>query len=323
MEKISIVILAGAMALCFAACSSPESDGKKAAKEFCDCEEESVSIRKQGYSELIRKFDSYEFQTRVAVREKIQSINENASEKHNDCLKKAQEYYKETNEKYATNYQKNTQFEYAFQGYRRVNIITDEELTPLISQMNNLIVTIIPSKPDVEQIKRDLVGRKITEQPDGYRHKDWFWEIKQGEIKEIRIISETQQGDEYLFKIRLILQADGGAHEAFVNLTYVLRNYDDWTIEFLESKQVNIVKTGKYNNCITAVREQTGYSEYELKFTNHCDVALIVGGIALNAWGDQQWHKFSTVVEANGTKSIGGLFSVSVLDYKIHFVERP
>jgi hypothetical protein len=310
-------------ALLFAACSSPESDGKKAAGKFCDCEKGSVENRKNDYSELIRNFDSYNFQTRIAVREKIQSIADNTAVKYSVCLKKAEEHYRKASEKYATSYQKNTQFEYAFQGYRNANVVTDEELTPLIMQMNNLILSVIPPKPDVEQIKRDLVWHKITEQPDGYHRQDWFWEIKEGEIKEVQIISETHQGNDYLYEIRLILQADGGAHEAFVNLTYILRNNDEWTIDFLESKQINIVKTGKYNSCIAAERKQTGFSEYELVFTNHCDVSLVVGGVALNAWGDKKWHKFSTVVEDNSSKSIGGLFSISVADYKIHFVERP
>jgi hypothetical protein len=255
------------------------------------------------------------------VREKIQEIVYNTEEKQSDCLKKAEEHYLRANGKYVTNYEKNTEFAYAFEGYRSANTVTDEELTPFISQMDNLILSVIPPKPDVEKIKRDLVGHRITEQPDGYHRQDWFWEIKEGEIKDLRIIGENKQGNDYLFEIRLILQADGGAHEAFVNLTYILRNNDDWTIDFLESKQVNIVRTGKYDNCVTFQRK--GWSgEFELELTNHCDVALVVGGIVLSEFRNE-WQKFSAVVESNSTKTVGGLFSVSVIDYEIHFVERP
>jgi hypothetical protein len=320
MMKTKILIFV-AFVLFFFACSSPESDGKKAAENFCDCEKKSVENRQRDYSDLIRKFDSYDFQTRIAVREKIQSIADNAAEKYADCLKKAEDHYRKVSGKYATNYEKNTQFEYAFQGYRNTNTVTDEALLPLIAQMNHLILSVIPPKPDAEKIKRDLVGRKITEQPDGYHRPDWFWEIKEGEIREIQMISENRQGNDYLFEIRLILQADGGAQEALVNLTYILHNNDDWTIDFLESKQMNIVKTGKYDNCITIQRKGwTG--EYELGFTNHCDVSLVVGGVILSEFRNE-WQKFSAVVEGNSAKSIGGLFSVSVLDYQIHFVERP
>jgi hypothetical protein len=45
MSKLSFFILAGAMVLLLAACSSPESDGKKAAENFCDCEKKSVENR--------------------------------------------------------------------------------------------------------------------------------------------------------------------------------------------------------------------------------------------------------------------------------------
>jgi hypothetical protein len=310
-----------AFVLLFVACSSPESDGKKAAEEFCDCEKESVENRQKEYSALIQDFDSYHFQTRAAVRKKIQQIADEAAKNYSDCLQKAQENYHKARRKYATNYQANTQFEYAFQGYRAANAVTDETVAPLISQIDHLMLSIIPSKPDLEKIKRDLIGRKITEQPDGYYHQDWYWKIEDGEIKDIRIISENKQRDDYLFKIRLVLQADGGAHEALVNLTYVLRKNDEWTIDFIESKQVNVVKTGKYNNCIS-VQKKGWTGEYELEFTNHCDVPLVVGGAVLSEF-KQEWHKFSTVIKGSSTKRMGGLFSISVLDYQIHFIEKP
>ena len=103
--------------------------------------------------------------------------------------------------------------------------------------------------------------------------------------------------------------------------SYTLGSNDVWTIDFLESKQINIVKTGKYDNCITFQRR--GWSgEFELELTNHCDVSLVVGGVVLSQF-ENEWQKFSAVVEGNSTKTVGGLFSVSVMNYKIHFIERP
>ena len=211
----------------------------------------------------------------------------------------------------------------AFANYQKLKISNRKSQTIATDsqQTETYSMRAVSEKPNIEKIKRDLIGRKITEQPNGYHFQGWYWLIEVGEIKDIHVVSEKKQGNDYLFEVRLILQADGGAHEALINLNYVLRQNGEWTIDFLESKQINIVKTGQYNSCVTFQRQ--GWSgEYYLELTNHCDVALVVGGVVLSEFGGE-WRKFSTVVNASETSSVGGLFTVSVIDYQIHFVERP
>jgi len=305
----------------FVSCSSPESDGKKAAEKFCDCEKEFTENLSKETRKFVSNFTDYGFTTRVEAREKSEELIDNASREYENCVQKAQQQYSKLKGKYVGNYEKTIKFEYAYNTKKNFDEQKIQHGIPNQMEINDLILTIIPPKPDTEKIKRSLIGRKITEQPNGYHRQDWYWKIEDGEIKDIQVISENKQGNDYIFEVRLILQADGGAHEAFVNLTYVLRQNDDWTIDFLESKQVNVVKTGKYDNCVTSQRK--GWSgEYYLEFTNHCDVALVVGGVVLSEFGNE-WKKFSTVVNASETSSIGGLFSVSVRDYQIHFIERP
>ena len=307
--------------LLFVACSFPEIDGKKAADKFCDCDKEFTKNMSNETLKFINNFADFGFQTRVEAREKSEELIEIASQAYSTCIQKAQQKYSKLKGKYVGNYEKTTKFEYAYNSKKEYDEQEVKHGIPNQMEINDLILTIIPPKPNTEKIKQDLIGRKITEQPNGYHRQGWYWLIEEREIKEIQIISENKQGNDYLFGIRLILQADGSAHEAFVNLTYVLRQNDDWSIDFLESKQVNIVKTGKYDNCVTFQRK--GWSgEYFLEFTNHCDVALVVGGVVLSEFGGE-WEKFSTVVDASETGSVGGLFSVSVRDFQIHFVERP
>jgi len=311
--------------LCFfSACSSPESDGKKAAEKFCDCDKEFTENLGKETQNFISNFADFGFQTRVEAREKSEELIEKASRKYESCVQKAQQEYSKLKGKYVGNYEKVTKFEYAYNSKREFD---EQEMRHGVSnqmEINNLILTVIPPKPNTENIKRDLIGRKITPQPKSYYSQSWFWEIKEGDIREIEIVSDKKQGDTYLFGVRLILQSDGGAHEAFVNLTYALRQNDDWTIEFLENKSVSFVKTGKYDNCVTIEQKSDGgiYERY-LQFTNHCDVTLVVGGTVLPEQRGRNWEIFSTRVEPNSTSRIGGLFSVSVGDYQIHFIERP
>jgi hypothetical protein len=318
---LKLFISGSILCLVLSSCSSPESDGKKVADKFCDCEKEFTEYLNEETQDFINNFDNYGFTSRSEARKKSEELINKASNEYKNCIEKVQQKYSKFKGKYVGNFEKMTKFEYAFNEKMAFN---EQEIKHTVSnqmEVNNLILTIIPPKPDIEKIKQNLIGRKITEQPNGYHRQGWYWEIKEGEIKELQIITESKQSNDYLFEIRMILQAEGSAHEAFVNLTYVLGQNDDWTIDFLESKQVNIVKTGQYNNCITVQRK--GWSgEFELEFTNHCDVALVVGGVILSEFGGE-WIKFSTVVDASGIGSVGGLFSVSVRDYRIHFIERP
>jgi hypothetical protein len=309
------------VSLCFFSCSSPESDGKKAAEKFCDCDKEFTENLSQEIQNFVNNFAGFGFKTRVEAREKSEELIDNVSREHENCVEKAQQQYTNLKGKYVGDYEKTTKFEYAYNAKKEYDEQEMRHEIPNQIEINNLILTVIPPKPNTEKIKQDLIGRKITEQPNGYHNQGWYWKIEEGEIKEIQIISENKQTDDYLFEVRLILQADGGAYEAFVNLTYVLRQNDNWTIDFLESKSVNIVKTGKYDNCITA--QLKGWSgEYYLALTNHCDVSLVVGGVVLSEFGGE-WKKFSKVIDESKMGDVGGLFSVSVRDYQIHFIERP
>lgn len=173
-----------------------------------------------------------------------------------------------------------------------------------------------------KKIKKDLVGRKITDAPNGYYRQGWYWKIESlQELKSVKVRKAVKQGKDYVLDVHLILQGEHNQHEADVKITYVLNRYNNWTLDVLETKDMKIVQTHRYDNCMTA--RITGWSgEYQLELTNRCDVPLVVGGKILSEFGGT-WQKFSTVVDANGLGIVGGLFLISVRDYKIHFIERP
>ena len=231
------------MTFSIAACSSPESEGKKAAEKFCDCDKEFTAALGNMYKKFISNFDSYDFTTRKEAREKVEDMRDNLHTEYNNCLSKATQNKLNVGKKFITNSVEDEKFNSAFRAQRKTvlppNWDEDNDL------VNEQILTVIPPKPNAKKICKDLIGRRITEQPNGYRRQGWYWEIKEGEIKDIQIINNNKQGKGYLFEVRLLLQAEGGTHEAFVNLTYALRQNDDWTIDFLESKQLNIITTMK------------------------------------------------------------------------------
>ncbi len=177
------------------------------------------------------------------------------------------------------------------------------------------------SKVSLEQMKVDLVGRRLTEQDGGYHYEDWAWEIEYDDIKKIEILQDRYSDKEYECEIYLLLQAEGSAHEANVRLNYVKNKNDMWKLDLVKCNKIQIVKTGRYDDCITATRTGRDY-EYQLQLTNHSDIPLVVGG-KIYLQSTKQWVNFSQVVDGASTEVIGGLFTSSVLDFQIDFVEKP
>jgi hypothetical protein len=178
------------------------------------------------------------------------------------------------------------------------------------------------TNPTVGQLKKDLIGRRISDMPNGYHFQGWYWLVESmDELAEVKVTKATRSGKDLLYDVHLILQGENNRHEANVQVTYALDSKKTWRIATIITQTMKIVRTGRYDKCITA-RIKGWSGEYELEIINRCDVSIVVGGVVLPEFGGD-WRKFSTVVKANETASVGGLFSGSVKDYKIHFIERP
>lgn len=305
---------------CLVSCSTPESDGRRAADLYFKAEKASVEYRKSKYEKLIKQISANNFDTRTEVRDIIDDISNKAYEIKKEKEQKADAFYLEKSNKYILNLKENAEFQYAYQTLRNTACYNEYELSPLLEQINKLILTIIPKFPDEDKIKKDLVGRKISGVPNSYLGRDWYWITDSCEqIKQIKITSENKNANTYSCKVNLLLQADGGAYVADVQIFYELGNNDEWTMVLLESISLELLKTGKYNNCITTQR--SGWiGEYQVEFFNSSDVPLVVGGLLRYEYGE--WEKFCIVVDGYSSKRFGGIFC-SIKDYKIEFVERP
>lgn len=172
------------------------------------------------------------------------------------------------------------------------------------------------AKPDVEQIKRDLVGHSLSEGvKDGYYPSNWSWTIREGEISNFfidKVIIDSSTEYEILTNFRVTSRA-GKSFNSKVRICYIFNNLEGWHIQFLQSQGMFIVKTGKYNDCIKI--DKDSYSSYLI---NGCDISLEVGGVKY-CWvtaGRQDWEKFYTVI---GPHEIFRILD----DYRIDYVEIP
>ncbi|MCL1931749.1 MAG: hypothetical protein FWF55_08030 [Treponema sp.] len=309
------------------ACSSPESDGIKAAKKYSDSEHELTELRKKEYSEFIKDFNSYHFKTRIEARRKEQEINDKINVQYNNSLQRADQYYLELSSRYSTNEKRYNVFLYAYNGYRDKTLPADDTIIALMAQIDNLILTIIPPQHDIQNLPNDLIGRKISEGHDGYMGQNWNWEVTSAnQVEVINYQNMGNIGNGYYINAQIYLNGEYTDYWADITVYYILRNYDDWTIDVIETKDMHIVQTYKYDGFISWRKRGAGSDYYYFDFRNNSDVTLLIGGVELLV-DSGRWKKFSVVVPANDERTIGGWGYPSktekISDFEFHFIERP
>lgn len=180
----------------------------------------------------------------------------------------------------------------------------------------------LPQKPDLERLRHDLVGRKMSQVSDSYFPSGWYIDIiDESEIAKISVLSSSYEDGSLFYKLNVYVKEEYIIYKATVDMVYYLTSKYKWAVDYLNTKDIVIVPTGKYNNCITAsIKGWSG--EYQLELKNSSDVKLIVGGVVRYEYGDGVWKRFSALVDGHETVALGGLFLGSVEDFRIHFVER-
>lgn len=277
----------------------------------------SIEYCKAEYSRLIDNFESENFTTRVEVREIMQKIADNAEQLKARKEAQAKMLYDEKSGKYATDYSKTTAFQTAFNNTQREFKPLDEEsLSAYTNKLNNLILTIIPSKPDIKKIKRDLIGREIWGLEGSY-FAGWSWEITAENLKDLYIedCDTTNKNGNCIYYVHLtISSASGTCYETDVKLYYRLGHADDWTLDMLENQNIKIVKTGMYDNSLT-IKIVNSIVAHGAIITNLSDASLVAGYRFLDY--SNEWQKGTTVIHGNSNATI------YCYDLIMDFVERP
>ncbi len=321
----SMIIVALSMCLFLMSCNSPYSDGEKAAEAFNKSEQTYLTDLQNKVGEYINKFDSYGFSTRVEARQKLNSIITEVRTNYESDLRSAERLYAQLKNRYGNKYEEAQSFAEGFEGRRKYENIDTTAILPMQAEINSLIKTIIPPKPNLEKIQKDLVGRYWQDKEDGYFGTNKRI-IKDGTVKDVRIISESNQPNIYLVNAILSIQERSGSaiYKIDSDIKYILGDFDDWSIDYLGSNSVDIERTGQFDKYIKS-KIIAPWLKNELELSNLSDATLVVGGIVLEK-SRSQWRKFYVELAPNSTKVIGGLFSTpyydDIIEYEIHFVER-
>lgn len=314
--KIHAVIILVLCSILTLSCTSPENDGAAMGMRVNECNKE--------YLEVLQKLDAnfgktISYNSRKAAKSAYFAAKTEANTNYRIALDEIYQTASGKKKSY-NNHKSQSEFNAAF-----VNAIdsdltnsvraatADTKLPPTVLAY---IKSIIPPKPSINQIQRDLIGHSLSEGVDnGYYPSYWRWTIKEGEISGFNIEQVlTNTNKEYcIIATMRITSMVGKTYNAKVRISYVLPETDDWTMEFVNSEGMHIIKSGKYDDLVKLEKDEYFYYIY-----NNSDISLEVGGISLY-WvtpSRQDWGRYSEIIGPHSSKKF---YDETYIDY----VERP
>lgn len=180
------------------------------------------------------------------------------------------------------------------------------------------------AKPTRAQIAKDLVGIRLNEgYSNGWFSDSWYWIIEEGEIKALKVLKViSDSGKDYCILAQIRLQSESSVYNAKVKINYRATKGGKWKLEYAISQGIDIVRTNKYNDCLSFAIADDGWGGVNcLQIRNNSNIKLICAGYKKVS---DEWKKFSTTIEPYQTVGVGGTFGGgNVTDYKIEFIERP
>lgn len=322
MKKILVLFTCLVVSFVFFSCTSPYDDGVDLSRKIDECNTEYIENQKNAGDEFVNSFEAGHYLSRKqAVSDYVDLCDKVYDEyiiEWNSVKNKIQEKQSEyaSSQSNAINFQNGLSSNPNVLSYPLPKPSDNEIEIP--SNVKNAILSIIPSKPNVSDIVSNLTGHTLSEGvEDGYYDSSWKWQIKENSVSDFKILSVDENTDtRYTLTATMRLSNDTRAFDANVTIFYKLDGIKDWQIEYVKSNGMHIVRTYRYDDSVKAYCTK-GIGISQLCLQNNSEVALEVGGNYYKEYFD--WQKFAVVVAPHSTKCI----AYSVIDFNIHYVERP
>lgn len=141
----------------------PESDGKKSAQKFCDCENDKTEESVTRLNEYVNSFNGYNFKRRVDAYEKYEEITKSVEKNFNECQAKAYEINGKFKNIYNYNKTLLTKFNKAYQTqFDNCNAhLQNGKYFIIKNSCDSLLMSIYEPPPEPTRIMNDLIGKSI------------------------------------------------------------------------------------------------------------------------------------------------------------------
>lgn len=321
MEKILCRILLVTMFV-VAACSSPEKQGEKMAQRLNECAEEYFSGLQQAETDFVSHFDASDYASRTEALEAYRSTIDKVKADYDASCDEIEVQRSKVAGSLSKDYAKLTAFQKSFEA----NVDYDLAMKVMYATADTIypdavlakVKAVVPVRPNVAQIQKDLVGHQLNEGFDEDKcwfPRSWRWKIQEGEIKNFQIEEVLcDNAEEYTFVVSMRLEGEYNSFDARAKVSYRLPEAEDWKLDYVNSLGMTIVKTHRYDNMVT-LKISDGWLIQSLLIYNNSELDLWVGVEVVES-GSRERH--SVRVGPGSQQSIG----YSVSSYSLAFVEK-
>ncbi len=216
----------------------PVKDGKKLAKEACECDKDYTKKMVAMYSDFEDSFNLEKYKTRKEAYSKLYKKQQVLIDKKYSCIRKVENEY----EKYKTKYKKyikQSAFKNAYKQQEQKCYIDTKNENQLYSKIENKIQLIIDPPPSIQKITNDLVGKDLygIQFYNNHDIKNLIIQdteqINPNKIKyTVKIIKNSSKPTIAVFSLNYSLEKNGwelfATHPKYIKITETIAN-EKWT----------------------------------------------------------------------------------------------
>ncbi len=214
--------------------ADPVKDGKRLAKNYCNCSDELNKSRVASMNSYYDQFDQNKFKTRAEARSPLATIMQETQTKYETCLQTANIKFNERLADYQSKGGKNL---YTFQQtYGTITSVCNNpassEVIAVRSKIDEKIRTIMDPEPDMEKIKRDLIGQPIV---------GWKFQYL-NEFRTAQILNTSRANDRIDYQVKMTIAGNTATdeHDCELMVTYVQGDYG-WTLSNIHTNSITYV----------------------------------------------------------------------------------
>ena len=319
---IAVIIGAGVLSLYISRNNQAKAAGEDVAKIFNDCQNNFIDKIRNDRDCFVDNFDCKKYKTRENAIYSLKTILNYDKDSYEQELKKAQSAYDKISAYYENNYRRRQVFDNSFHASLGKQINPDEVIENAIGDesFQSCLTCLLPMKPDVEQVRRDLKGHKLKGASENPFFSDsWRLVIDESNLEKVGINSQSYKDDKWTLWLLLTVREGEHGLSVRVQAIYELdQSKESWKLVDVITDEVSIVRTSTYRNAIDISYERYG----DIEITNKNESPLLIG---IDIWVDEDegWQPRMIRLEVDKKTTIScGIRGDGRNPYRILFVEK-
>lgn len=319
---IAVIIGAGVFSLYIAKNNQAKAEGLDVANIFNECQNKFINKTRNDRDHFVNSFDCKIYKTRENAINSLEKILYYDKECYEHELKKAKSAYNKISAYYENNYRRKQLFDNSFHASLENQINPDEVIEIAISDesFQSCLTCLLPMKPDVEQVRRDLKGHTLKGASENPFFSDsWRLVINESNLERVDINSQSYKDDKWTLLLLMTVREGGHNLSVRAQAIYELgQSKESWKLVDVITDEVSIVRTSTYLNAVDVSYEWYG----DIVITNKNESPLLIG---IEVWIDEVegWllQKLRLEVDKKTTISCGTREDGRI-PYRILFVEK-